>query len=244
MSAGKSKRLSLFKSRVNDQQSADLYGHSSARNPKFSQNSIESKLREINRINSHQTRHSNAKILNVLEMLKKGQIETQDALTIISKMSENIENDTITINELLKETKREGAGSNVFVLDKPVSHIWMVDDDITVNYVHKRIMEKDLGLKVTTFSDPVKALRKLENNEDIPDLIFLDINMPVVDGFDFLERMLGSYPTMKVIVLSSSVAADDVSTALSFDHVISYYTKPLRPEMVEQLRFANSHSEV
>ena len=239
MGVGKKIKMKLYNKTSGDGSLRDQFSDSTISEGE-DKNPSEIKLKEISRINSHHIRHSNAKILNVLDLLEKGQIESEDAIQIIARMSENIEQDTIAINSLLIDQKRSSTGNNVVVLDKPVSHIWLVDDDITVNYVHKRIMEKDLGLKVTTFSDPVKALDQLKRNQDIPDLIFLDINMPGVDGFAFMKQILGSHPSMKVIILSSSVAAEDVSTALSFNQVISYYTKPLRPEMVDQLRSANS----
>jgi CheY-like chemotaxis protein len=202
---------------------------------------IENTLSEINRINSHQIRHSNAKILNILELLQDKQIKTEDAFRIISRMGENIESDTISINSLLDKEIKELPESNVLILDKVVSRIWLIDDDATVNYVHKRILEKELGVEVVTFNDPSMALKSLKRGQNPPDLIFLDINMPEMSGFDVLERIAGGHPDLKVIMLSSSVAAEDISRAMTFDHVVSYYTKPLRRGVVEQLKSVNSN---
>lgn len=200
---------------------------------------IEDRLSEINRINSHQIRHSNAKIMNILELLRDQQINSEDAFRIISRMGENIENDTLTINKLLKGEEAEDSEEKVFSLEKPISSIWLVDDDATINYVHRRILEKELGLDILTFNDPQMALRNLKQNQNVPDLIFLDINMPVISGFDVLAELSGSLPDVKVIMLSSSVAADDIARSMTFDRVISYYTKPLRKQMIEHLKLAN-----
>lgn len=197
---------------------------------------IENKLDEINRINSHQIRHSNAKILNILELLRDELIDAEEALSIISRMGENIENDTLSINNLVKKINLSAPKLNFPLSEHPLSRIWLVDDDATVNYIHRRILERELGTEILTFNDPLMAIKNLEQGHNMPDLIFLDINMPEMSGFDFLETISDRYKDVKVIMLSSSVSADDVSKAMSYDHVVSYYTKPLKRQMIDHLK--------
>ena len=80
-----------------------------------------------------------------------------------------------------------------------------------------------------------------KNNPDrIPEVIFLDINMPIVDGFVFLFEF-ESFPdsikdNSKIIVLSSSDNKKDIDRIVDNDHVIHFITKPLSEDSVTELR--------
>ncbi len=72
--------------------------------------------------------------------------------------------------------------------------------------------------------------------EELPDVLFLDIKMPEMDGFEFLDRLFSSLPhkvQMKVVILTSSTAPEDVSKAraLAERGVIDYVEKPLTTKL-------------
>ena len=71
-------------------------------------------------------------------------------------------------------------------------------------------------------------------NEEAPNLIFLDLNMPVINGWDFLEDYLMKYadrlPNTKVVILSSTVNPEDFSRANRYKIVIDFINKPLTTE--------------
>ena len=124
----------------------------------------------------------------------------------------------------------------------------LVDDNDTDNFISKRIIE------ITKFSDNVivknsgkSALDYLLENENdpdkIPDIIFLDINMPIVDGFVFLYEYEKFGNAIKdkcrVIILSSSDNKRDIDKIINNDFVIKFVTKPLTENTLEEIREMN-----
>jgi CheY-like chemotaxis protein len=127
---------------------------------------------------------------------------------------------------------------------KKIGTVMLVDDNDTDNFISKRIIE------ITEFSDNVivknsgkSALDYLLENEqtpgNIPDIIFLDINMPIVDGFVFLYEYEKFGNTIKdkcrVIILSSSDNKRDIDKIINNDFVIKFVTKPLTEKTLEEI---------
>lgn len=131
------------------------------------------------------------------------------------------------------------------IMDKRIGMVMIVDDNDTDNFISKRIIE------ITKFADAVEiknsgksALEFLEENEGnidkLPDLIFLDINMPIVDGFVFLYEFEKFSPLLKnkckVIILSSSDNKRDIDKIVNNDHVIKFITKPLTEKTLNEIK--------
>ncbi|MBR9998558.1 MAG: response regulator [Cyclobacteriaceae bacterium] len=123
--------------------------------------------------------------------------------------------------------------------------VMLVDDNDTDNFISRRIIE------ITKFSNNVviknsgkSALEYLQENKTvrtkIPDLIFLDINMPIVDGFVFLyefekfEHQIRD--KCKVVILSSSDNKRDIDKIVNNDHVIKFITKPLTELALDEVK--------
>ncbi len=126
-----------------------------------------------------------------------------------------------------------------------IGTVMLVDDNDTDNFISKRIIE------ITQFADQVivknsgkSALEYLEENKDnpqaIPDIIFLDINMPIVDGFVFLyeyEKFDNSIKDKcRVIILSSSDNKRDIDKIVNNDFVIKFITKPLTEKTLAEIK--------
>src|SRR6478609_4683550 len=121
--------------------------------------------------------------------------------------------------------------------------VMVVDDDPTDNFIAKRIIEiTGFARNAIITGSANEALNYLNTHqwqpEKLPEMIFLDINMPLNDGFDFLEKFdaLSSSITSKckVIILSSSDNKKDIEQILRNDHVIKFMTKPISEDALEE----------
>ena len=127
-----------------------------------------------------------------------------------------------------------------------VDHILLVDDEDDCNFVTKLVLKK-AGFKgrVSCYTSADEALAYMRTRTDLPDLMFVDINMPRLNGFEFLSicEEEGLLPNGKstVIMFSSSNRPADLEQALSFNSVIGYVEKALTVERFEEV--LNEHQQ-
>jgi CheY-like chemotaxis protein len=129
-------------------------------------------------------------------------------------------------------------------MKKKLNCILLIDDDEPTNYISKMLIEEfDCALHVEIAQSGQKALDYLTNSEKFegnnkifpcPDLIFLDINMPAMNGWEFLER----YDTLEqhhkgeiiMVMLTTSLNPDDEVMANANPDISGFETKPLTAE--------------
>ena len=119
--------------------------------------------------------------------------------------------------------------------------ILLIDDDDIFNFVHKRIIERiETDAEVVVINSCRSALDYLSGaGVKLPDFIFLDINMPEMNGFEFLDSA-ANLPEeikskMKVVFVTSSLNEADVVKAHSYTMVIGFQDKPLNAEVIGKL---------
>ena len=112
--------------------------------------------------------------------------------------------------------------------------VLLIDDDPIANFINRKLLEKtDLVKNVQVASNGQQALDMLisirRNADALPDLIILDINMPLLNGFQFLEQLYGlelNLQRSKIAILTSSDAQDDQTRARELGVAI-YLVKPI-----------------
>ena len=109
--------------------------------------------------------------------------------------------------------------------------ILIIDDSPAFNHLTKLTIERaGLQCNITEMSNGQRALSYLDETEKCPDVILLDINMPVMDGFEFLEEYLKirkCNDLSRIYMLTSSSQDVDRIKVRSFGIVRDYFEKPL-----------------
>lgn len=131
---------------------------------------------------------------------------------------------------------------------KKFRSVMLVDDNEIDNLINQKMLEaSDIAENIHTYTGAKGALEFLKNMDKIaglresalPEVIFLDIDMPLMDGFQFLEEFDKLSDTIKencsVIMLTSSMNPQDLSKAKKSAYVKKYINKPLTQESLEKL---------
>ena len=124
-----------------------------------------------------------------------------------------------------------------------LNFILLVDDSAATNYFHQLIIEESACTeKVLAIQSGEEALKFLESAQDseelLPELILLDINMPAMNGWEFLEefrQMKGIVNQSKVVMLTTSVNPEDLEKASKIKEVKGFYNKPRSIESVKEM---------
>lgn len=128
------------------------------------------------------------------------------------------------------------------MLDK----ILCIDDDPITLMLCKMVINKALFSKeIITTKNGEEAIKyfdtlKTTDTNNKPQLIFLDLNMPVMDGWEFLESFntaaYSEFHDTKVIILSSTIDPEDLEKSKKYPMVIDFLSKPISKEMLEFLK--------
>ena len=112
--------------------------------------------------------------------------------------------------------------------------ILIIDDDQISTFLTKRIVDScSMVGESQTFLQSEKALLSiktaLSDQIELPDLILLDINMPIFDGWDFINELqkTPNYKPIPIVVLSSSIYKEDQDKSMTYPEIQGYLIKPL-----------------
>ena len=131
-----------------------------------------------------------------------------------------------------------------------LDQILCIDDDpITLMLCKKVIVKSSFSNEIITSQNGEEALSyfntiKYTNNKNKqipqPQLIFLDLNMPVMGGWEFLDYFnseeFSEFNTIKVVVLSSTIDPEDLEKSKQYPMVIDFLSKPISQSMLEYLK--------
>lgn len=116
----------------------------------------------------------------------------------------------------------------------------IVDDSDLLQFLHKTILEMaGLGENTPAFDNGEEALVYLKQRPDhkIPVLVLLDINMPVMNGWEFLEALpeMEGHENVYVVIVTSSVDESDRKKSFNYSHVFDFLEKPITVESVSKV---------
>lgn len=119
---------------------------------------------------------------------------------------------------------------------KSIKNLFLVDDDEIFTFLTKRTIEEtNLVDRIKIFSNGQDAIDFLEtaagSQELLPDVILLDINMPILDGWGFLEEFILLKPSIgkqiTIYVVSTSISPYDIDRAKNISDVSDFIIKPI-----------------
>jgi len=122
--------------------------------------------------------------------------------------------------------------------------VMIIDDNDIDLYISSRLIIKNsFGKKVLEYSDTKEALKYLEENQDniavLPQIIFVDIYMPEMSGFGFMEAYEKLSPALKnyckTYIISSTIDNIDIIRARSDKNVVSFHVKPITKEFLDRI---------
>jgi len=121
----------------------------------------------------------------------------------------------------------------------------VIDDDSTFQFIFRKQIEKIEEIEIVNEScNGMEALAFLRSLDDSsagsPDLIVLDLNMPVMDGWDFLDEYgkidANSISSIPICILSSTINQADFDRANTYDSVKSFFSKPITSEQLKTMK--------
>ena len=121
-----------------------------------------------------------------------------------------------------------------------IKSVCIIDDDPIFIYGTKRIMkEVDFADEITVYNDGLAAYDGLkeiiEKGEELPSMIFLDINMPIMNGWEFLDEFIqipnnNNSEEITIYIISSSIDPRDIARIQEYEIVNNYILKPISIE--------------
>ncbi|CAC9976103.1 response regulator [Flavobacterium sp. WLB] len=129
-------------------------------------------------------------------------------------------------------------------LDSKFETVMIIDDNLVDLYIISRMITKNnFGKNVLHYTEAQEAMKYLQENQDniskLPQIIFVDIYMPLMSGFEFLE----AYETLstnlknycKTYIVSSTIDNEDIARSSNNKNVVSFHVKPLTKEFLDRI---------
>ncbi|MEO6550220.1 MAG: response regulator [Ferruginibacter sp.] len=125
---------------------------------------------------------------------------------------------------------------------KKIDIACIIDDDPIYTYLTQEILElADFCNSFLVYHNGKEALDKLQavilSGENIPEVILLDLNMPVMDGWEFLDEFIKVPAPQKICIyiVTSSINPEDINKAKQYETVSDYVVKPITVEFLKDL---------
>lgn len=131
---------------------------------------------------------------------------------------------------------------------KKIDTACIIDDDSIFIFGAKHMMKiSNFSKSLLVFKNGKEAIESLKTifkqNKNVPDIILLDINMPIMDGWQFLDEFEKlNYNTTKIFMVSSSIDPIDINRAKKYNTVVDYILKPISIDKIKKI--SKTYSEL
>jgi PAS domain S-box-containing protein len=208
----------------------------------------EKKLRsDLGKLLSDDLRSPLARIQGLISMLNDDHLEESSVKEIFESIASETKqmdkvmdemNGVISVDDQIKPLKNPAVENT----SSPITNILLLDDDEICNFVSRKTLSKtSFPSHVKSFQNGTQALAELKGLKanEFPDTMFVDINMPVMDGWQFLSE-LERFPSdvlekCKIFMLSSTIDPNDIDRSKKSSIVKKLISKPLSVQVLEDL---------
>lgn len=200
-----------------------------------------SRLREFAFLTSHKLRQPLANVLGLIDLVKSESERKKDVtitLETLRMLTNQLDQVVHEMSEVLTEIDSEVEKSLFFSDNEEgrVEDVWLVDDDKVIAYITERMIKNtDPSIKINSFLSAKMALEKLRLNDYKPDILLLDINMPGINGWDFLDELRNMHCFINVYMYSSSIDPEDIKKARTYPMVKDFLSKPIDESAVRKI---------
>jgi CheY-like chemotaxis protein len=189
---------------------------------------------------SHQLRLPINRIQSLIHLYEEENNQSENNREIVAGIKSSARDlirSSRELNDIIRNQQVVKTGIyDVHALPQDISLIYLVDDDALTNKLVTKMIEKNLpNVQIESFTDAKDAFAKLDKGDAIPDVIFLDINMPEMNGWDFLAKFDNYDLRSKVFMLTSSIDPNDITKCVEFKSVAGYLNKPLKQKDIHQM---------
>jgi CitB family two-component system response regulator MalR len=118
-----------------------------------------------------------------------------------------------------------------------INKIFLLDDDPIVNVINEQLFRKyNASKQYIICRTSQEAIDYINKTEPLPEIVIIDLNIPLTNGFSFLDRFYDKFlDKLSVYILTSSVNPEDYNKAMSYPFVKGYLKKPLSREIVQKI---------
>jgi PAS domain S-box-containing protein len=200
--------------------------------------SAQNEVKALARETAAQLRKPLANLQGLLEMIRSGteggralQLDASTLVMLSAQLADAVQN----VNEVvygLDDLRHKAKEATI----QKVDSVWIVDDDQVITYITEHMLRNaDNSLHISSFLSAKMALEKLRLDGFAPDVLLLDINMPGITGWEFLDQLKALNLEANVYMYSSSIDPDDVKEARNYPMVRDFISKPLDARTIRQL---------